>query len=181
MATVAPIQRPTVERANPDTWVRQAWEAAGAEKLDLRDIPAGISEAEWDMLYKHVRLQQPYDEIGVGYSEPGSRIRQFVEAATRQLLPKESIRSEAGEFAGDTRAVSALIGAQDFYRALGSPMGGDPGLVGPFFHALANHSGAIDAVRAAIDADPVQMPSGSVVEIAPASSAEVVGEREDGR
>lgn len=169
---------------NPDTWVREAWGRAGEgarDRLRGQLIPAGTAEAEWDMLQKHVLLEQPYAQIAKGYGEPASRIRGFVEDATRRLLPKESIQSEAGEFGGDTRAVDALIGAQRFYAAIGSPFGGDPGMVGPTLAALANHEGVIAAVRGALEAQPVELPTGSSVEIAPATSAELLQRNDDGR
>ena len=171
-ATVANETEPQYE--NPGTWVRDAWGVAGVERLRARSIPAGISEAEWDMLRKHVLMDQPYAKIAVGYSEPPSRIRQFIEAATRSLIPSQSMTTEAAGAGGDVRTVSALIGAQSFYTAIGSPFGNDPGQVGPTLQALANHGGVLEAIRDALRSDPLEMPSGNTTAIAPATSRELL-------
>lgn len=165
---------------NPNTWVRDTWERAGIRDMDARSLPAETAEAEWDMITKHVLRGMSYAEIAANYSEPASRIRGFVEAATRRLLPKESIQSEAGEFGGDVRAISALVAAQNLYVALGSPFGGDPAVIGPFFQAIAQEEGVIHAIRAALSDVRIELPSGSAVAIAPANTAAVVGGESDG-
>lgn len=164
---------------NPDTWVRGAWEratAAGIEILGQENPPPGLTETDWYIVRRHVLNGHPFAAIARSFSEPASRIQEFAEAATRAVIPEFSIGAMAEAIGGDAveaaGRVAIFTGAENLYRALGSPLGEDPGAVGQFFQAIAQNAGIVQAIRESLDANVIEMADlGSPIAVTSATPA----------